>query len=45
MYKEWCFGDVTPWAVMRLEGLGKLKKKIAAPSGLEPATFRPVATA
>jgi hypothetical protein len=34
-------GSVDPTVIVRLEGLGKLKKSIS--SGFEPATFRLVA--
>jgi hypothetical protein len=36
-------GWIDPTAIVRLEGLGKLKKKNALYPGLEPATFRLVA--
>jgi hypothetical protein len=36
-------GLVDPRAIVRLEGLGKLKNPITSSSGLEPATFRLVA--
>jgi hypothetical protein len=33
-------GGVNPRTIMRLERIGKLKKKLVASSELEPATFR-----
>jgi hypothetical protein len=35
-------GLVDPRAIVRVEGLGQLKNQMAS-SGIEPATFRPIA--